>query len=64
MVSSIANIIFLLVHIFNRPTGSWQKPTVVYEHWTVSGYMVHMHRTGIYGYGYGWEISYPRQPWK
>jgi len=81
MVLSIANIIFLLLHIFNRarPTSSLQKPTVVYGHWTVSGYMVHMHKTGVYGYGYihgnprkicgygygyGWEISYPRQPWQ
>ena len=28
----------------------------------VGSQWIHLYRTGIYGYGYGWEISYPRQP--
>jgi len=24
---------------------------------------IHLYETVIYGYGYGWRISYPRQPW-
>jgi len=36
----------------------------------VGSQWIHLYRTGIYGYpckicgyGYGWEISYPRQLW-
>jgi len=29
----------------------------------VGSQWIHLHRTRIYGYGYGWEISYPRQRW-
>jgi len=55
----IANILFLLLYIFN--TGNWYRNQLDF----VDNQWIHPYRTGIcgYGYGYGWEISYPRQPW-
>ena len=43
--------------IFSILADSRNQLCVVGSQW------IHLYRTGIYGYGYGWEISYPRQPW-